>query len=126
MMDGAAEIICRWTRAKGPSEQAKIKSPVEMITASEEYREAWRLYSQFKEERKVAMANVNSATCPDWWVKGVSGAEDERVDGADEVDDNVMSVVEEGSEKDDEDGGILLEPPEPVSPREIEEYDSIQ
>ena len=97
-----AEIICRWTRAKGSTEQAKIKSPAEMISASEEYREVWRLYSQFKEQ-KSAMTHVNTATSPDWSTKRASRVRAERLDEAEELDNDEMSVVGEGSEEDDED-----------------------
>lgn len=77
-----------------------------MISASEEYREVWRLYSQFKEEQKSAMTNVNTATCPDWSTKRASRVRAERLDEAEELDNDVMSVVGEGSEEDDEDNEL--------------------
>ena len=103
------------------------------MTASDELKEAWDVWIMLKEERAIAMANVERATCADWWWKGGSGEGDEwmeREDMEHEAQDNgrmgksnesvfgdgdFTSDVDEG-EDDDEDGGVQLERPEPVSP----------
>lgn len=97
------------------------------------HNEALLAWATLKREREEAMGQgSDGATVDDWWNRGVSkgkgvSEQDEFEDmehagGVEENgfgdEDDEMSVVsdEDGGYDEDEEGGIQLEPPEPVSP----------